>query len=117
MAEPMRLREITEDMGLEARMEAQAPQRPRVAPAQQPQEARHAQEQAAAIQLLRVALVALGQRFIIALAALRGLVLASAVFALCWAISHNPTFNQIALAAMFAVFVIVLEVAGRRKGD
>ena len=118
MVEPRRLREITDELGVnqdDRQFVGQAPQAPQV------QEARVNEREQAANKLLlgtiRLALQTLAQKTLIALAALRGLLLSAAVFGLMWHISDHPTINQIGLTALFAIFVIVLEVARLRKGS
>lgn len=74
------------------------------------------QQQAnASLALLLLALKTLGQRTIVALAALRGLILAGAVFGLALKIEENPTTDKLVGLGIFAGFVLLLELMARRK--
>lgn len=74
------------------------------------------QDNNASIKLLMLALHTLGQRTIIALAALRGLVLAGSVFWLAMVVVANPTPEKLTGLGLYAAFVLIAELmVGRRK--
>ncbi len=65
-------------------------------------------------QLLMVALRALSQRALIALAALSSVILAGSVFALYWEVLPNPSINQLVGLGMYACFILALHVVGKK---
>ena len=68
------------------------------------------------LQLLLLALKTLGQRTILALAALRGLVLAGTVFWLSLVVVENPSAAKLTGLGIYAVFVLLGEfMVNRRK--
>lgn len=73
------------------------------------------QAQAAALQLLMLALKTLSQRTIVALAALRGLVLAGSVFWLAYVVVQSPDAPKLTGLGIYAVFVLAAEMLTRRK--
>lgn len=69
----------------------------------------------ASISLLLLALKTLSQRTIVALAALRGLLLASSVFALAFRIVDDPSSLKLTGLGIYATFVLIAEfMVGRR---
>lgn len=63
--------------------------------------------------LLLAALTALSQRALLALAALRGLLLALSCFGLAWKISSQPSWPNLALLGLYAALVATLEWRAR----
>lgn len=68
-----------------------------------------------AAQALMLALTALSQRALVALASLFSLATVASVFWLGMAISSNPSPYQIATLAIYAGFVIAVNIIVRRK--
>lgn len=70
----------------------------------------------ASMQLLVLALKTLSQRTVIALAALRGLVLAGSVFWLAMTVVENPSTPKLVGLGLYAAFVVIIELmVSRRK--
>lgn len=67
------------------------------------------------VQILLLALKALSQRAVIALAALSSVMLAGSVFALYWLVLPNPSVNQLIGLAMYALFILALHLVMQRK--
>lgn len=76
-----------------------------------------AQQQAnASLQLLLLALKTLSQRTLIAIAALRGMILAGSVFWLAMVIMPEPNTYKLVGLGLYSLFVLILEyVAYRRR--
>lgn len=66
-------------------------------------------------QALTIALSALSQRAVVALAALFSILLAASVFALYWKVLPNPTYESLAGLALYSVFIIALHVVRKRQ--
>lgn len=69
----------------------------------------------ASIALLRVALMALGNRAVIAIAGLRTVSLVASVWALFWRCLPSPSNAQLTGLGLYAAFVLTVEVIVRRK--
>lgn len=63
-----------------------------------------------------IALAALSQRMVVALASLFSILLAGSVFALYWAILPNPSYNSLIGVGMYAAFIVVLHIVRPREG-
>ena len=66
-----------------------------------------------AMQTLLLALKALSQRTVVALASLFTLLTAASVFAIAYLISANPTVLQLVLLGLYGVFVLSLNIIRR----
>ena len=99
MAQTNRLRPIGED---ETVPDLIAPPQPQ--PQRPPQPPR---EIAALTSMLMVALRALSQRFVVALATLQDLGLAASVFVLWWKVIEAPSVLQLTGLGMYAMFVLM----------
>lgn len=66
-------------------------------------------------QALTIALQALSHRFVVALASLFSILLASSVFALYWKVLPNPSTESLIGLALYSVFIIGLHVVRARK--
>ncbi len=76
--------------------------------------AQAAKEQQAATQMLLMALKALGQRFIVALASLFTLLTAGSAFYIWLIALPEITSLKIIAASLYSLFVLALNIAGRR---
>lgn len=72
-------------------------------------------ENAAAIAMLTLALKALSQRMIIALADLFCLFTAASVFWLWFVLPEDPSVQRIVALSIYAVFIVVLNMIVRRR--
>jgi len=72
-------------------------------------------EQAAAIQMLRIGLTALSQRFIVAVASLVDFILITSAFALWWSIITVPTTLQMETATIYSLFILAVIWMRRRS--
>jgi hypothetical protein len=72
-------------------------------------------EQAAAIQMLRIGLTALSQRFIVAIASLVDFTLITSAFALWWSIITEPTTLQMETATIYSLFILAVIWMRRRS--
>lgn len=72
-------------------------------------------DHALATQMLTIALTALSQRALIAIASLFSIVLASSCFVLWYMILPNPSVNQLVGLGMYALFILALHVIRYRK--
>lgn len=68
-----------------------------------------------ASEMVSLALRALGQRALVAVAAIFSLVLAGSVFWLAMTVAGNPSVKQLVLLGLYSVFVVVLHVVRRTK--
>ncbi len=66
-------------------------------------------------QALTIALTALGQRSLIALASLFSILLAASVFALYWKVLPNPSIESLVGLGLYSIFIIGLHVVRARK--
>ena len=66
-------------------------------------------------QALTIALTALSQRALIALASLFSILLAASVFALYWKVLPNPSTESLIGLGLYSVFIIGLHVVRARK--
>lgn len=66
-------------------------------------------------QALTIALTALGQRSLVALASLFSILLATSVFALYWKVLPNPSIESLVGLCLYSVFIIGLHVVRARK--
>lgn len=66
-------------------------------------------------QALTIALTALSQRFVIALASLFSIALAGSVFALYWKVLPNPSVESLVGLGLYSVFILGLHVVKVRK--
>ena len=66
-------------------------------------------------QALTIALQALSQRALIAIASLFSILLAASVFALYWKVLPNPSPESLIGLALYSVFIIGLHVVRARK--
>lgn len=82
---------------------------------QPPQQSQQAQASQASLQLLLLALKTLSQRTLLALAALRGLMLAGTVFWATLVILDNPNTYKLIGLGLYGVFVLTLEVVAYRR--
>lgn len=81
----------------------------------EPQSTNQAQA-AASLSLLMLALKTLSQRTIVAIAALRGMVLAGTVFWAAMSILPSPNTDKLVGLGLYGLFVLILEyVAYRRR--
>jgi prepilin signal peptidase PulO-like enzyme (type II secretory pathway) len=67
-------------------------------------------------QMLTIALTALSQRALTALASLFSIVLAASAFVLWYMILPNPSPNQLVGLGMYAAFILALHVIRNRGG-
>jgi hypothetical protein len=68
-----------------------------------------------AAEALTIALRALSQRALIALASLFSILLAASVFALYWKVLPNPSVESLTGLGLYSVFIIGLHVVRARK--
>lgn len=68
----------------------------------------------AAVDMMTIALAALGQRFVVALASLFTLLTVSSVFVL-WYITPDPTQTQIVSLSIYAVFILAVNYLNMRR--
>lgn len=68
-----------------------------------------------ATEMLTIALKALSQRFVIALASLFSIALAGSVFALYWKVLPNPSVESLVGLGLYSIFIIGLHVVRMRK--
>jgi hypothetical protein len=73
------------------------------------------EQNAVATKMLMIALGALSQRVVVALASLFSILLAGSVFALFWAVLPNPSYNSLLGVGMYAVFVLALHLVRLKK--
>lgn len=71
--------------------------------------------QAAGLAMLLLGLKALSQRFVVALAALRGLILAGTAFWLALLVLPNPNTYQLVGLGIYCIFVVIFEFWTRRN--
>ena len=67
-------------------------------------------DNALATQMLTIALTALSQRALIAIASLFSITLAATAFFLWWMILPNPSINQLVGLGMYALFILALHI-------
>lgn len=104
--QPLRPFELVDD-----RIEAPPPQAaPQVAPPQQ----KASPLNSVAIAMMQMALVALGQRALVALATCFTLLTVGSCFWL-WYLTPDPTDRQIVSLSIYAIFVLAINVIVRRK--
>lgn len=82
-------------------------------PAQSPQQTQ--KEQAATVQMLRIALSALSKRFVVAIASLVDFTLITSAFVLWWSIIHEPNTFQIVTASIYSMFILSIIWLRNRK--
>lgn len=80
-----------------------------------PQQEENQAQANASLQLLMLALKTLSQRTIVAVAALRGLLLAGTVFWLALVISENPTTPKLVALGIYSGFVLLGELLASRR--
>ncbi len=68
-----------------------------------------------AAEALTIALRALSQRSLIALASLFSILLAGSVFALYWKVLPNPSIESLVGLGLYSIFIIGLHVVRARK--
>lgn len=71
-------------------------------------------EHSLAVTMLTMSLKALSQKAIEAISKLFSLVLAGSVFFLAWSAMPNPTYYQITLFSLYAVFILSLHLVRKR---
>lgn len=82
---------------------------------QHPRAAAPPRDPALATQMLQIALGALSQRAVVALASLFSVVLAASVFALYWKVLPNPSVESLVGLGLYALFVLALVYLRYRK--
>ena len=68
-----------------------------------------------AVDMLQLALVALSQRFVVAVASLFTLLTVGSVFVL-WYLTPDPSQTQIVSLALYAVFILAVNYLNMRRG-
>lgn len=80
-----------------------------------PQQETNQAQANASLQLLMLALKTLSQRTIVAVAALRGLLLAGTVFWLALTVVESPSTPKLVGLGLYAAFVLIAEFMGSRR--
>lgn len=80
-----------------------------------PPPAQNSRLHAAAVEMLKLALAALGQRFVVALASLYSLLTVGSVFVL-WFMTPDPSQTQIISLGLYATFILIVNYLNMRKG-
>lgn len=65
--------------------------------------------------MLQIALTALSQRAVVALASLFSVLLAGSVFALYWKVLPEPSINSLVGLGLYSLFIVALHVVRMRK--